>query len=84
MADTASVQALEANQECLMEICATLAPLHRMARGRPGDIGYEYLQFSLRVCVQVAFKMLADRYGIFSHKTRKKTIKVGESIMAVM
>ncbi|CAL1129398.1 unnamed protein product, partial [Cladocopium goreaui] len=46
-ADPASVQALESNQEFLMEMCATLA----------------------------AFKLLANRYGIFPQKTLKKTIK---------
>ena len=51
--------------------------------GRPGDIiicKSKISQFCLHVCVQAAFKVLADRYGIFPQKTRKKTIKVGESI----
>ena len=53
--------------------------------GRPGDNNIiicksKISQFCLHVCVQAAFKVLADRYGIFPQKTRKKTIKVGESI----
>ena len=86
VADTTSVQALEANQEFLMEMCATLAPELAIAPHYAWKARWYIIckskisQFCLHVCVQAAFKVLADRYGIFPQKTRKKTIKVGESI----